>query len=90
MSFGIANAKLYGMSRSVPRSRVDGKTRISSAIGATVASIRAPRTTIPSGRSSITWAATRPLICSEPETDRFDCGGIRVCVVRRSFSRTYS
>jgi hypothetical protein len=56
VSFGIANAIAYGFMSSLRCSTVDGKIRISSEIGS-VASMRAPRTMIPSLVSRTTPSA---------------------------------
>ena len=53
-SEATANANEYGLSSSVPRKTVDGKTSSSSANGPMVASIRAPLMTMPSSSSLVT------------------------------------
>ena len=78
------------MSSGVFRSTVDGKTSSSSANGPMVASIRAPRMTMPLSSSRRMCAISAPPACWLPETARFACGGISVCVQSRSSSRTFS
>ena len=87
----IANAKEYGASSGVPFRTVDGNTSSSSAVGPIVASMRAPRITMPLSSSETTCApSVRPSTCWAAPTLRLACGGMSVCVVRRSSSRTFS
>ena len=67
-----------------------GYTSSSSANGASVASIRAPRTTIESEVSETLWSATWPIACSASGFVRSTCGFISAWVVDRSASRMYS
>ncbi len=55
-----------------------------------VASIRAPRMTIPRSVSFTTLAARKGSACRAGPTDRLAWGLIRVWVRQRSFSRTCS
>ncbi len=89
-SVGIANANEYGLSSAVPRSTVEGKTSSSSANGPMVASIRAPRTTMPLSSSLVMCAIRAPPACWLPGCARLACGGMRVWVQSRSCSRTFS
>ncbi len=59
----------------------------SSAKGASVASIRAPRSTMASSVSPILWSATCPAACSASGFVRSTCGFMSACVVERSSSR---
>jgi hypothetical protein len=86
----MAQAKEYCLSSGVFRSTVDGNTSSSSANGPMVASIRAPRMTMPLSSSRTMCAISAPPACWLPETARLACGGISVCVQRRSSSRTFS
>ena len=86
----MAQAKEYCLSSGVFRSTVDGNTSSSSANGPMVASMRAPRMTMPLSSSEVMWAISDPPACWLPETARLACGGISVCVQRRSSSRTFS
>ena len=64
-----------------------GYTASSSAKGASVASMRAPRTRIPFSVSSTLWSETSPAACSASATERSTCGLMSVCVSDRSLSR---
>ncbi len=89
-SFGMAQAKEYRLSAGSLRSTVEGNTSSSSANGPMVASIRAPRSTMPLSSSRVMCAISVPAACWLPGTARLACGGISVCVQSRSSSRTFS
>ena len=75
----IANANEYGASSGVPFRTVEGKTSSSSAIGPIVASMRAPRITMPLSSSETTCApSVRPSTC---------CGGADAAVGLRRDER---
>jgi hypothetical protein len=65
-------------------------TAISSAIGPSVASTRAPRTTTPASVSRTTCSAVPSSRFRTPDTVRLRCRLMRACVSVRSFSRMYS
>ena len=86
MPIGIANDERV-VARPAGGCRSRGRSVSSSANGASVASIRAPRTTIASSVSPILCSATSPAACSASGFERSTCGFMSACVVDRSRSR---
>ena len=92
VSQGMANPKAYLPSSPAGTRRVRaGYTAISSDSGPSVASTRAPRTTMPASVSLTTDSATSVRSSKGvAPTERLRCKLTSVCVITMSFSRIYS
>ena len=92
VAIGMQNATANGFASSVSggKREMDGTTASSSANGASVASMRAPRITAPASVSRTTRAAFSPSAATGAAVARSRCGWTSVCVRQRSRRRTVS